>query len=140
MSARHAAGRAHGFTLLEVVVALLIVALGLAAAVELTTLAAGNALTLQQKTLADWVAMNRLATLRTASALPAAGSATGHAAMGGDTFYWREEISGGALPQVRNVRISVSAKADGPALVTLRSSLAAALVPTAATNAAMGVP
>jgi len=41
--------RARGFTLLEVVVALLIVALGLAAAVELTTLAAGNAFTLQQK-------------------------------------------------------------------------------------------
>ena len=123
---------ARGFTLLEVVVALLVVALGLAAAVELTTLAAGNALSLQQKTLADWVAMNRLATLRTSGSLPAAGSATGHAAMGGGTFYWREEISGGALPQVRNVRISVSAKADGPALVTLRSSLAAALVPVAA--------
>jgi hypothetical protein len=52
--------------------------------------------------------------------------------MGGGTFYWREEVSGGALPQVRTVRISVSAKADGPALVTLRSSLAAALVPVAA--------
>ncbi len=123
---------ARGFTLLEVVVALLVVALGLAAAVELTTLAAGNALTLQQKTLADWVAMNRLATLRTAGSLPAAGSATGHAAMGGGTFYWREEVSGGALPQVRTVRISVSATAGGPALVTLRSSLAAALVPVAA--------
>ena len=131
--------RARGFTLLEVVVALLVVALGLAAAVELTTLAAGNAFTLQQKTLADWVAMNRLATLRMAGTLPAAGSATGHVKMGGDTFYWREAISGGALPQVRNVRISVSEKADGAALVTLQSSLAAALVPTAGA-AAPGLP
>lgn len=137
--AQHRAGHARGFTLLEVVVALLIVALGLAAAVELTTLAAGNALTLQQKTLADWVAMNRLATLRTASILPAAGSASGHAQMGGNTFYWREEISGGALPQVRNVRIVVSEKIDGPALVSVHSSLAAALVPDAA-NAATAMP
>jgi hypothetical protein len=83
--------------------------------------------------------MNRLATLRTASALPAAGSATGHAAMGGSTFYWSEEISGGALPQVRNVRINVSETDNGPALITLRSSLAAALVPGAA-NAATAMP
>ncbi len=139
-AAQHRAGHARGFTLLEVVVALLIVALGLAAAVELTTLAAGNAFTLQQKTLADWVAMNRLATLRMAGTLPAAGSATGHVKMGGNTFYWREAISGGALPQVRNVRISVSGKADGAALVTLQSSLAAALVPTAGAAAPGGVP
>ena len=121
----------RGFTLLEVVVALLIVALGLAAAVELTTLAAGNALSMQQKTLADWVAMDRLAALRLAAGLPGAGSERGSSLMGGTRFYWRQQISGGALPQVRNVYIEVAASSAGPALVRIDSSLSAALVQSA---------
>ena len=131
--------RARGFTLLEVMVALLIVALGLAAAVELTTLAADNALSLQQKTFADWVAMNRLAALRTAAALPASGERQGRAEMAGRTFYWHEAIRGGALPQLRDVRIRVSAGVNGPALVRLRSTLAAALVPAPAAAAVPGM-
>lgn len=121
--------RSGGFTLLEVVVALLVVALGLAAAVQLTTLAASNLVTLQRKTLADWVAMNRLAALRTAASLPAAGSRQGHEDMAGTRFYWREEVTGGPLPQVRAVSIAVGEHAGGPALVTIHSDLADALVP-----------
>lgn len=121
--------RARGFTLIEVVVALLVVALGLAAAVQLTTLAASNLVTLQQKTLADWVAMNRLAELRTAGSLPAAGSRQGDEDMGGARFYWRQDVTGGPLPQVRAVTIMVSARAGGPALVRIHSDLADALVP-----------
>ena len=119
--------RAQGFTLLEVVVALLVVSLGLAAAVELTTLAAGNARRLQQKTLADWVAMDRLADLRTAVGLPSAGNATGSVLMGGTRFFWREQVMGGALPQLRTVRIAVAEHRGGPALVRIESSLAGAL-------------
>ena len=119
--------RARGFTLLEVVVALLIVSLGLAAAVELTTLAAGNARRLRQKTLADWVAMDRLADLRMAVGLPSAGNTTGSVLMGGTRFVWRVQVTGGALPQLRTVRIAVAERRDGPALARIESSLAGAL-------------
>lgn len=121
----------RGFTLIEVVVALLVVALALAAATGLTTVAAGNARSMQQKTLADWVAMDRLASLRLATSLPAGGSDSGQSAMGGQTFWWRQQVSAGALSQVRNVRIEVADRADGPALVTLQSSLAQALMQSA---------
>ncbi|HVB84676.1 MAG TPA: type II secretion system minor pseudopilin GspI [Rhodanobacteraceae bacterium] len=115
------AAKAHGFTLLEVMVALLIVALGLAAAVQLTTLAADNARALSRRTEADWVAMNQLGAMHLAGAWPADGSTQGHSLMAGRNWYWRQQVQGAPVPNLREVVIEVRATPRGPALATLRT-------------------
>ena len=115
------AAKAHGFTLLEVMVALLIVALGLAAAVQLTTLAADNARALSRRTEADWVAMNQLGAMQLAGAWPADGSTQGHSVMAGRTWYWRQQVQGAPVPNLREVVIEVRDRPTGPALATLRT-------------------
>ena len=54
----------RGFTLVEVLVALLIVALGLAALMTTIGSAANTSAILRDKTIAEWIAMNRLVEVR----------------------------------------------------------------------------
>jgi general secretion pathway protein I len=59
-----------GFTLLEVLVALAIVAVALSAIIRVTGLNAHNALYLENKTFAHWVAMNMMTEIRLQAKLP----------------------------------------------------------------------
>ncbi len=56
--------RARGFTLIEVMVALMVVALGLTALMVAVSGAARTSSYLREKTLAEWIAMNRLSEVR----------------------------------------------------------------------------
>ena len=53
-----------GFTLIEVMIALLIVATALGAAAKVTITAANNGVGLTNRTAAQWVALNQLAVLK----------------------------------------------------------------------------
>jgi len=65
-----------GFTLLEVLIALAIVSIALAAVIRALGVGAGNALAIQQRSLALQAAENRLAELRLMRAFPAPGRKT----------------------------------------------------------------
>ena len=60
--------RARGFTLLEVLIALAIVAMSVGALLGTVTSSASNVIYLKDKTLAEWVALNRLTEIRIAQA------------------------------------------------------------------------
>ena len=60
----------RGFTLLEVLIALAIVALSAGALLGTITSSASNVAYLQDKTLAEWVALNRLTEIRIAQQMP----------------------------------------------------------------------
>ena len=62
--------RARGFTLIEVLAALVIVALGMMGAIEAVTQSASSGSYLREKTLAHWVAMNILTERRLAASPP----------------------------------------------------------------------
>jgi len=66
----------EGFTLLEVLIALAIVSVALAAVIRALGVGAGNALAVQQRSLALQAAGNRLAELRLMRAFPAPGRRT----------------------------------------------------------------
>ena len=63
-SAREAIGRRRGFTLVEVLVALVVVAIGLAALMVAVSGTARTSGYLRDKTLAQWIALNRLTQVR----------------------------------------------------------------------------
>jgi general secretion pathway protein I len=70
---RHA-GRSRGFTLIEVVVALLIVTIGLAALMITVSSTARTSGYLRDKTVAQWIALNRISEVRLNLNTGAAGS------------------------------------------------------------------
>lgn len=102
----------RGFTLLETLIALFILAIALSATFRALGATTVSAASLQSHLLGDWVAANRLAELRATAAWPDMGSGEGQATQGGRLFRWREEIKPTPNPLFRRVDISVY-DADG---------------------------
>ena len=100
--------RCVGFTLVEILVALAIVAVALAAGMRALAQSADSASTLKARTLALWVAQNRLANAELADPWPALGSAAGEAEQAGTRFIWRESVSGTPNPAFRKIEITVA--------------------------------
>ena len=69
---------------------------------------ADGATLLKQRTLALWVAQNRLAAAQLASPWPDLGLRDGDAEQAGASFLWRETISGTPNPAFRKIDIVVS--------------------------------
>ena len=67
--------RQRGFTLLEVLIALAIVAMSVGALLGTITSSASNIIYLKDKTLAEWVALNRLTEVRIDQNMPDQGQA-----------------------------------------------------------------
>jgi general secretion pathway protein I len=86
-----AAPRGSGFTLIEVLVALAIVAIGMAAVLGALTSSAGTILYLRDKTLAEWVALNHIAEQRLQPKLPETGNTDGDVDYAGQKWHWRQE-------------------------------------------------
>ncbi len=105
---------ARGFTLLEVLIALAIVAMSVGALLGTVTSSASNVIYLKDKTLAEWVALNRLAELRIDKNMPDLGKRKGNAVLGGMRWEWEEEVV--ELPVQGLLRIDVHAHATGEAV------------------------
>jgi general secretion pathway protein I len=103
----------RGFTLVEVLVALAIVAVALAAASRSVALATDSALEHKRRVLSGVVAENRMAELAARRAWPGIGLSEGSERQGGLEFRWRAEVFGTPHPRLRRVEIRVSA-ADDP--------------------------
>ena len=105
---QHPARRADGgFTLLEIVIALAIAALGIAAVAKATGGAATVAGETRERMLAVWVAANRLSELRITRAWPAPGTSSSTSSMGGRTWYLSETVSKTEGDDIRRVDVSV---------------------------------
>jgi len=105
---RHAA---RGFTLLEVLIALAIVALSVGALLGTITSSASNIAYLRDKTMAEWVALDRLTEIRIAQQMPDKGKRTGNSEMGGMRWQWEQEVT--ELPIKGMFRIDVRARPTG---------------------------
>ncbi len=82
----------RGFTLLEVLIALTIIALSLGALISTTGSQASSAGYLKQKTIAHWIAMNEITQLQIENAFPGKGDTDGSTAMAGTEWYWTRTI------------------------------------------------
>lgn len=98
---------AQGFSLIEVLTALAVLAIALSAAVQATGQQARNATHLRDRTLAHWVAMNQAAERRIHNKWPAPGQFQGEESMGGRTWYWSMSIANTQATAVRRMNISV---------------------------------
>jgi general secretion pathway protein I len=78
----------HGFTLVEVLVALAIVAFGLGALLTTTTESARASSYLREKTFAQWIALNRITEARLTGQPPADKEMSGEIEYAGATWRW----------------------------------------------------
>ena len=103
----------RGFTLLEVIVALAVVALGLIAAFNGVIQITSGASYMRERTLASWVAMNELTRIRVGGAFPEVSESDGDVEFGLSTYRWRARVSETGVDNLRRVDMEV-AYVDSP--------------------------
>jgi general secretion pathway protein I len=103
-----------GFTLVEVLVALVIVALGMSALLGTMGSSADTAAYLRDKTFAQWIALNHLAEVRLAQNPPSKGTSDGEVEYAGRRWRWSQEVSALDFPGMLRVDVKVQ-QSDTPA-------------------------
>jgi general secretion pathway protein I len=100
--------RTTGFTLIEVMAALIIVSLGMLAVIQAVSETANNSVYLRQKSIAHWVAMNRVTEMRLAPQAPTTGESSGEVEMAGQRWRWSAQVTQTAVTTMRRIDVGVS--------------------------------
>lgn len=85
--------RAAGFTLIEILVALAVIAIAVAAVVAAVSGNVKNEAYIQDRTLAHWVAMNKVAELQVIKAWPTPGTQQGESLLASQEWSWQTKVS-----------------------------------------------
>lgn len=96
-----------GFTLVEILVALAVLAIALTATAHALGSAIDTTSALRERTLARWVAEDRLTELELKNEWPALDTKEGDATMGGRKFHWVQETGVTPVTRLRRVEVSV---------------------------------
>ena len=104
--------RAVGLTLIEILVAVAILAVALAATTRAASLATDGALETRQRLLATWAAQNRVAELRARRLYPAVASTRLTTEQGGLELVIDETVTDTPNATIRRVDLAVSAARD----------------------------
>ena len=111
--------RSRGFTLIEVLVAVAVLAIAMAAIIGATARMANNASYLRDKTLATLVAHNRLARYELSSTWPAVGTDSGTVTLAGQNWKWKSKVSNTQDPSLRRVDVTVMRENSDKTLASL---------------------
>lgn len=100
--------QSRGFTLIEVMVALVIVALALTAVSASMNQMIDSAETMRNRTYASWIAQNRIAELRLAFATPDVGASNGVVQYANTEWSWRAVVSDTGVEDLYRIDVSVA--------------------------------
>jgi len=117
MRAEMPRGRAAGFTLLEVLVAMTLLAVSLGAALTAVIGSSDRLVRVQERTLGYWVASNALTSLRLEPGTVPPGARFGEETMDGRDFRWRADVATTPDPATHRVEILVFGDARGREVV-----------------------
>jgi len=96
-----------GFTLLEVMIALFIVAVALGGVIKVMGNAAANSSRLTSRTFAQWVALNQIAKLQINKEWPSLGEKKGDDEMAGQKWKWVQKAVKTEDENIKRIEISV---------------------------------
>jgi general secretion pathway protein I len=100
--------RNTGFTLIEVMVALVIVSLALAGVAASMGQMIDTANTMRDRTFASWIAQNKIAEMRLAGVIPEVGESSGEVDYANTTWAWTANVSETGVENLLKVDVSVS--------------------------------
>ena len=100
--------RSRGFTLIEVMVALTIVALSLTAVAASMNQMIDAANAMRERTYASWIAQNKIAEMRLANTVPEVSTTSGEVEYANSTWSWRAVVSETGIENFMRVDISVT--------------------------------
>jgi len=123
--------RSHGFTLIEVLAALVIVALGMLGVIEAVTQAARNGTYLRDKTLAHWIGMNIVTERRLQGSPPDLTETSGDLDYAGQRWHWTLRVTQTQVESMRRMDVSVRAAAgkDGTSIAAATGFFGEAIGP-----------
>jgi len=102
-----------GFTLIEVLVALVIVAVGMSVLMSTLSSSAKSVVYMQEKTFAEWAALNKIALLRVSlqqGQLPPQTSTNGDMDYAGRSWHWRQDVVASQVPGINRIDVKVRPK------------------------------
>jgi general secretion pathway protein I len=102
-----------GFTLIEVLVALVIVAVGMSVLMGALSSSAKSVIYMQDKTFAEWVALNKIALLRVSlqqGQIPPQTSTNGDLDYAGRSWHWRQDVVASQVPGINRIDVKVRPK------------------------------
>jgi general secretion pathway protein I len=113
--------RTGGFTLIEVLAALVIVALGMLGVIQAVTQTARNGTYLREKTLAHWIAMNVITEQRLLATPPDVEESSDDVEFAGQRWRWTMTVTQTEVESLRRMDVSVrpADRPDGEALATV---------------------
>ncbi len=100
--------RQAGFTLVEVMVALVVVALGLSSVIAVATRSIDNAYTFRERALALYIGMNVITELRLSGDFPDVGDDTDNVEFGTREWTFTSTISDTGIETLRRVEVAVA--------------------------------
>jgi general secretion pathway protein I len=109
---RHADRQQAGFTLIEVVVAIAVVALGMMAVFRVVHDTVNNSTYLRDRTFATWIADNRLAELRLGAELPSVDETEGEVEFADRSWRWQVTVSQTPVNDLRRIDVRVGRSSD----------------------------
>jgi general secretion pathway protein I len=110
--------RAFGFTLIEILVAVAILAIALAATTRAASIATDGALETRLRVLSTWAAENRVAELRARAIFPSTATTRLSVEEGGLALVIEETVSGTSNPAIRRVDLAVAESASPGRVLT----------------------
>jgi general secretion pathway protein I len=111
----------RGFTLIEVLAALVIVALGMLGVIQAVTQTARNGTYLREKTLAHWIALNVITERRLQPSAPDVSESSDEVEFAGRRWRWTMRVTQTEVESLRRMDVSVRPveAPDGSALATV---------------------
>jgi general secretion pathway protein I len=100
--------RSRGFTLVEVLAALVIISLGMLGVIEAVSQTANNGAYLRERTIAHWIAMNRVTQVRLERTAPKVGTDSDEVEMAGRKWRWAMEVMQTQVETIRRIDVTVS--------------------------------
>ena len=117
--------RHAGFTLIEILVAVAILAVALAATSRAASVATDGAFETRHRLLATWAAQNRVAELRARRIFPSSGTTRLATEQGGLGLALEETVSDTPNPGIRRVDLAVADARDPGRVLTLLTAYVA---------------
>jgi general secretion pathway protein I len=109
-----------GFTLLEVVVALAVLAIAMGAIISTATHSVNSMGILRDQTFASWAALNKInESLLATEPWPTDATRKGHIDLASRTWHWEAKFQKTDDPDLTRLDVTIRSDENGPALTTL---------------------